>query len=125
MAFTGQKVYPIISGAVETTDATVTTLMSYTVSSNCVGEFEAKVTWRDNTSGEIGQARKVARFKRVAGVLSVVGSLTDIIAVTLDGTNLLTSTFTIDVSGDDVRVRVTGVAARTIHWQGRSDAIIN
>ena len=125
MAFTGQRNYGKIQGALETTDATVTTMSTYTVSVNSVGEIDMRLTWRDNVSGEIGHGRKVAKFKRVSGVLSIVSTIIDLIAITIDGINLLTSTFTIDVSGDDLRVRVTGVAGRTVHWQGIGEIIIN
>ena len=125
MAFTGQKQYPKVQGGIETTDATVTTLVSYTISSNSVGEVDFSLTGRDNVSGEIIHGRKVVKFKRVSGTLSVVSSIIDLITTTIDGTNMLTATWTVDVSGDDIRVRVTGVVGRTIHWQGYGKLIIN
>lgn len=125
MAFIGQKTYQKIHGGVETTDATVTTLTSYTVSANSVGEVEFRLTARDNVSGEILQGRKVVKFKRVSGTLSIVSSVIDLITTTIDGTNMLTASWTLDVSSDDIRVRVTGVVGRTIHWQGIGEIILN
>lgn len=127
MAFSGQQNFPKIQFNVETTNATVTTPTggTYTVSTNSVGEAEIHVVGRDNVSGEILHGVKIAKFKRVSGTLSVVGSLIDLVTLSIDGTNMLTATWTIDVSGDDIRVRVTGVVGRTIHWQGYGMIIVN
>lgn len=125
MAFTGQKEFPQIQGVVETTDATVTTLCSVTISNNSVGELEMHIAGRDNVSGEILHGVRILKFKRVSGTLSAVGSLIDLVAISIDGTNMLTATWTMDINSNDIRVRVTGVVGRTIHWQGYGKLIIN
>lgn len=125
MAFTGQRIYPKIHCGVETTDATITTAISYTVSTNGVGEFDFTMIGRDNVSGELLHGRKVVKIKRVSGTLSVVSTIIDLITTTIDGINMATASWTIDISGDDIRVRVTGVVGRTIHWQGKGDLILN
>lgn len=112
-----------IQGTVSTTDAaTTTTVVSYTVAGNAAFHAEAVVIGRNTSNGDMTSARLVAKLSRVSGTLSGIGSVLSV--VTLGGAvGLATCTATIDVSGDTIRVRVTGVVATTIEWY--SDMIIH
>lgn len=104
-----------VPGFVATTDATVTTLLAYPVPANTVSLLVAHVSARRTAGGNAG-AGYVRRgtYRNDAGVVTLIGAVQD------DYTAEDTAGWdcTLDISGTDVRVRVTGAAATAIDWQG-------
>jgi hypothetical protein len=104
---------------VQTTDATVTTCGTYTVPTNSACQVEARVIGR--TAGAVvGTFRNILNAQRAAGGAGAVGA-EGVILVERDGGVLWT--VALDVSGNDVRVRVTGAAATTIEWCAFLDVV--
>lgn len=111
-----QKIIDRIQGTVNTTDAlTQQTAVSYPVPANAAYYAEYTLVGRDTTSGDTVAAKGSAVLNRVSGTLAVIGSVTSVLPMT--GTAaIVASTSTLDVSGDNIRVRVNGVIAKTIEW---------
>lgn len=118
MAFTGQRIFEKRQDGVETTNATIATALTYTLTANGVYSVKVEMTAKDTTSGKSIRGIKTTTFERVSGTTTQVAtSLTDLLTTLIsDVANNAGAIWTIDNSGDDIRVRVTGNASRTIHW---------
>ena len=101
---------------VATTDATVTTLHTFTVPTTTTYSIEAQVVAR-RTGGASGTAEDGARYKlsavykNVAGTATIIGSITSTEDEDQFGWN---ATFTL--SGATVLCRVTGATGNNITW---------
>jgi hypothetical protein len=99
---------------VNTTDATQTTAATFTTRSNKAYKAIAKIIATETADfDEIGDYWLEAAFKNDGGTLSLVGSVRSIHTA-----NESTAGWdaTIDASGSDIRVRVTGAADTAITW---------
>lgn len=99
--------------SVQTTDATVTTMASRTIAATSVETVTATVDCRDTGGTLRASFVRTVRVYREGGsaVLGIVqDDYTDKSDPGLD--------CTFDVSGNDLRVRVTGKAVTTIDWDG-------
>ena len=102
---------------VATTDATVTTLLTIATASNTTYLVRAFVAAR-RTGGASGTASDsagytfVGTFKNASGTLTQVGTTTAV--HTAEDQAAWNATF--DVSGTDIRIRVTGAANNDITW---------
>lgn len=102
------------TAVVTTTDATVTTILSWTIPDGSSAYVEATIIGRDS-SGNTTIKKIAACVKRNSGNASMVSSVQIIVPLVAD-VALLTVVATLDVSSPSVRVRVTGVIATTIEW---------
>lgn len=103
--------YPI-AGSLSTTNATETTLASYTTTTDKLHVIEVDVVAYDH-SGAQGAGYKLAGlFRNNGGTLSQLGMTTSIMST--ESPAGLACAF--DMSGTAVRVRVTGIAATTFTW---------
>lgn len=127
MAFTGQRIFHSDQGGFETTNDTIATAWSFTLTANGTYTVTVDMNAKDNTSGKSIRGIKTTTFERIAGTTTQVAtSLTDLLATLIsDAGNNSGATWTIDNSGDSIRVRVTGNAARTIHWMVRVEITAN
>lgn len=102
-----------------TTDATTSTLWSWTLANDEGMTIEADVT-AFSLSMDKGTSVKLKGqyYKDGAAAPTLVGSVTTIHSVETDAGFAVA----LDVSGDDVRVRVTGLAGTTIKWLGTINA---
>lgn len=104
-----------VYGDVTTTDATVTTLASHSMTDETLCAYDVIVTACKGTAATKGGRwkRSVVYRRTSAGVSTIVGTLES-------GTDQETDAsldVTIDTDGAHlVRVRVTGIAATTFHW---------
>lgn len=106
------------TSVVTTTNNTQTTAAQIHVPNNGAGEIRVKVVAIDTATTKLIHGEKYVKFERIAGTLALVGAVTDIIAITInDGANNAGATFTIDVSTDYLRIRVTGNTGRNIKWK--------
>lgn len=103
-------------GTVSTTDATQTTLSTITTVTDSVYLVEARVTGR-RTGGVAGAAGDCATYMLRARVKNVAGTVTisDLTAA-FTSEDQAAWDATIDVSGTDFRVRVTGAASNNVSW---------
>jgi hypothetical protein len=100
---------------ITTTNNTQTTAVLVHVPNNGAGEIKVRMVALDTTSTKLIHGEKALKFEKIAGTLAAVGSIVDTIAITIsDLVNNTGATFTIDVSGEYLRVRVTGNTGRTI-----------
>lgn len=105
---------------VNTTDATVSTVATISTGSNRVYMVIAKVVamTTDITTQQAAYTR-TALFKNVAGTLSLVGAVTANTTIETDSA----WDCTLDASGTDMRVRVTGAAATNVIWHCQVEVI--
>lgn len=97
---------------VQTTDATVTTLDSFTLANNTSVVVSWLVTAVKSDNTQAAGYAVSAVFRNNAGTVTQVGST----SVTVLGEDDSVWDATADVSGTTVRLRVTGKAATTIQW---------
>jgi hypothetical protein len=108
---------PIVN-TVSTTDATVTTLGSYTIPTDTTVVIETFITARrtggvSGTAGDSAGYKLTNTYKNVSGTITLVGTLNQAVLgedqILWDGTE--------DISGTAVRVRVTGASGNNISWK--------
>lgn len=109
--------YIVRHGRVATTDATVTTLMTYTLTAANAYLIEARVV-AHRTGGAAGAADDSAAYVVYAGAKHTGGVAVLITAVGAAYTDEDQAAWnaTIDVNGNDIRVRVTGAANNDVTW---------
>lgn len=101
----------------QTTDATVTTVATFPMQDNSAVFVTADVTAKTNATAGCKAFKVVALARRHAtGGATIVGTPTDLTGGALADAALATAAVTVDGSTNDIRVRVTGVAATTINW---------
>lgn len=96
---------------IKTTDATQSTILSWTPTDDSVEHFEAQVVGLTQNAGKAAGYKIVGTVRRNDGTTALVGALVIDTQETTAGWDA-----TIDASSPDVRVRVTGEAATTILW---------
>jgi hypothetical protein len=108
----------IIKASVNTTDATVTTLYTFTLAASTITFIEVRVAAR-RTGGVSGTAEDGAAYilnavyKMVSGTTAtVIGS----VAQTVVGESQGGWDATLDATGATVRVRVTGASNNNVTW---------
>jgi ribosomal protein L28 len=105
---------------VVTTNATVTTIYSFTPS-NGIYSIEAHFNgFEVATSNGLG-GRAFATFKVIGGVVTQIGNVTT--ERKTDFPNVVN--INIDTNGTVIRLRVTGQAGRTINWSANYRALIS
>jgi hypothetical protein len=97
---------------VGTTDATVTTLDSFTLASNTAVTWSVTVTAVKSGMTQAAGYSRTATFRNNAGTVTQVGATQDGYTVEDDAA----WDVTIDNSTTTIRCRVTGVAATNIRW---------
>ena len=103
------------TAAVTTTNDAVTTLWSKTLNDATVYRMYVGIVARRSDSGtENGIFERVFKVYR-QGAGAVLGTVTTPWA---DDQTTMAGLITIDVSSNDIRVRVTGEAAKTFEWAG-------
>lgn len=103
-----------IQAEVQTTDATETTLYSFTTSTDYNYHVSCDIIAGVDTGGNAAAYTRLAAFKNDSGTLSQIGST----ATPLTAENAAGWDLTIDSSGTAIRIRCTGAAATTINWLG-------
>lgn len=108
-------------GEVQTVGATTDTAFSFTLNNNTTLTLQLIVSGFADNNDSLGGYSTVT-VKNVAGVSTIIdaGDLVINTDTSLDG-----SYFIVDTSGADFRVRVTGVAARTINWSVALPGIVS
>ena len=107
----------VYQNRVATTDATVTTLHSFTLTASTTYRIEARVVAR-RTGGTSGTAEDgagyiiVGTYKTVAGAATLVGA----VSALYTAEDQAAWDATLDTSGTAVRVRVTGAANNNVTW---------
>ena len=104
------------SSKVTTTDATVTTVQTYTIPASTTWAFDGYVVAR-RTGGVSGTAEDGASYrvegviKNAAGTATSIGSTVTVIGESQAGWDV-----TVDVTGATARVRVTGASNNNVSW---------
>jgi hypothetical protein len=102
------------SNKVTTTDGTATTAWSEPLGDTTVHVLEVLVVARRTDAAGLWSGRRRVTVYRSGGGATIQGAVETLGTDVASG---ITPTVTIDVSGNDVRVRVTGEAAKTIAWR--------
>ena len=115
------------SGEVQTTGAvTVTVCSSDVIPDSTSVMVDCSLEGRSAVSGEMASSRFCFQAKRVAGVLTMTGAQVDIVTFASGSDAALAGcTATVDSNTNQLRLRVTGVAANTIDWFGDMRVRIN
>lgn len=101
---------------VQTTDATVTTLYSLTLANSTTVTVDVIINATDGTTANAAGFRRVATLRTAGGTTTLVGAVST--PHTAQDGSLATTAVTIDASGSTFRIRVTGVAATNLRWEG-------
>ncbi len=104
-----------------TTDATVTVAATRATGSNTIYYVKAKVVAvATGTFGsDVAAYERVACIKNVAGTVTLQGSVTAVATIESNAA----WDCTIDVSGTNIVVKVTGAAATAITWHVQVEAV--
>jgi len=103
----------LIKGTLQTTNNTTTTLLAYTLQTGSTYSIKATIKAREVSGADRALYVKQGLFYREGGGAVQQGTTQDVIS-DIESNSAWDSTF--DVSGNDVRVRVTGAASTTINW---------
>ena len=105
-----------VVNTVTTTTATETTIATISIADDTVVLIEASVVGRrTNAADRGGFIRRALAYREGGGGATRQGSVNTDFTRRSDGD----WDVTIDVSGNDARIRVTGVAGHTINWKSR------
>jgi hypothetical protein len=128
----GLKTIHSVSGEVSTSDATFTTIATYTVQDNCsirITEIFAIGKTTNNTLGETAYAEATHRAKRVGGVLSLIGSIVFITTFNTGSDSAVrASSLQLLISGNNILLQVKGIGGgtpRDIDWYGGFTVTLN
>ncbi len=107
----------IYQNRVTTTDATVTTLHSFTTATDTAYHFEAIVLARrtggtGGTTGDMASYKIIATFKNIGGTVTQVGTTT----IVHSAEDQAGWDCVYDINGTAVRVRVTGALNNNLTW---------
>lgn len=111
-------IHDVIQGRVATTSATVATLLTLTLADDTAYLIEARVLAR-RTAGAAGAAGDCAAYLRRALAHRTAGGgavLVGTVEAPFEREDQTAWDCTIDASGNDLRVRVTGAASNTVTW---------
>ncbi len=112
-----QRIKDQFNGVATTTDATVTTLASFTLTANGSYHVYGTVLTRNTSTGVMGSSQILyGSFKRVAGTTTSVSLPAIVLAANEVGAWAAATPVVIDNSGDVIRIRATGIVATTIDW---------
>ncbi len=121
-----QRIKDQFNGIATTTDATVTTLASFTLTANGTYHIFGTVVSRNTSSGVSGSTTLCfGTFKRVSATTTSVSLPAIVLAANEVGAWAVATPVAIDNSGDTIRIRVTGVAATIIDWLGDFTILMN
>lgn len=98
--------------SVQTTNDTVTTAGTHTPQNGSVNNIRCTVTAYRTDGSEAAVYTLIAGVRKISSTANLIGAVTVVSALE----DVAGWDATIDVSGGDVRVRVTGEAAKTINW---------
>jgi hypothetical protein len=101
---------------VVTADATVTTLTNIVTTAGVLYDVVARIRGFSSTGVEACSYGRTATAKNVAGVLTLVGAV-GVIGTDRESTVGLDATVDVDAPSQNIRVRVTGLAATSIRWR--------
>jgi hypothetical protein len=104
-----------VTGSVTTTDATLTTLISFTLPAAGVYAFDVNIAAL-NTTDSLGASYALFVGVRGTGAAAVKLNLEDKIVNEEAGNTLCNSS--VSVSGNNVLFQVTGIAGKTFKWSG-------
>lgn len=125
----GLKTITPVSGEVNTTNDTWTTVASCVVGADCsflIKDIFASGRATNGTVGETAVATAIHRGKRVSGVLTLKGFILFILTFTTGSdSSLVDCDMQIVISGTSVLLQVKGIAARNISWYGGFTVIKN
>jgi hypothetical protein len=98
--------------AIQTTDATPTTILTLEIEDNFSGILEVEILGvNDGVGAEAVTGRKIVRFKKDTAL--TLGTPSNILAIETD---IVGATFSISNVSEDIVVTVTGAASTTINW---------
>ncbi len=104
------------SGVATTTGLQTITVTDYTVMDDSAALVQVEITGQNLTTGATCGAIITSVIKKIgSGDVEIVGSVLNILPITGD-LALITAAVTIDVSGDKIRARATGVLLENIEW---------
>lgn len=106
--------------AIATSNNTQQTIQYYTVTQNSSGYFTANIIARRRSDGATKIWKISAVYKRETGNTSLTYSILDTLGSIPDLSTLLFCTATVDTSGADARMRVSGLIGTDIDWYGEA-----
>jgi len=111
--YTGSEEH-LVQAAVQTTDAVQSTLWSLTLAANQAITVEARICAPNSTHGAMVGGNLLVCARRAGAGAALAQA--PVVNVLEDAAGA--PTFTADVNGNDVRIRITGEAGTTYNWVG-------
>lgn len=113
------------AGTVTTTNATTTTAGTIDLVLNSGGKYRIELVARNTSNNDTWVAEKIAAVQvDGTGTGAIIGATTPDLFTPISDAGMVTCAATADISGDTLRVRVTGIAATTIKWDYRITPLI-
>lgn len=107
-----------LTATIQTFNATIATLQTIAVPTDSVVLVETKVICRKSAGGGVGSNGDGNTYVRIAKAKNIGGVVTlQTVQASFTAEDFSTHNATFDVSGTDLRVRVTGTASNTIDWK--------
>lgn len=114
----------IFERVVTTTNDTVTTVFQRTLPSTGAFLVNARVVGvRTDAAGRVAYWKAALVSRDAGGGAAQVSTTASVIADLEDPAGITAADVTIDVTSNDVRVRVTGIAAFTIKWHAKVEVL--
>jgi len=107
-----------LEGVAQTTDATPATLLNFTLAEGKAYLVEARIVGKQGDTNRGAYIRRALVYRPTGGSATLQGSVQDALTVESEAS----WDCTIDVNGNDARIRVTG-AAVTIDWMGKMNVV--
>ncbi len=114
VAFSPKAYEPVLRSTVSTTNATPTTLYSWSIASGQTVRLVVDLLAKSGNNRLRGI--KSATVKNISGTLTVVGATVSDLAAIVADPALVSAGWTITTSGTNVIIQVTGIAATNIDW---------
>jgi hypothetical protein len=100
----------------QTSGTTTTTIATFSIPATATCIAQASVIGRDASGNSVITRQLVAAKRQGGGAGALVGSVVQLVS-TLTDIALTGTTVTMDVNGNDIRVRATGILGSTIDWE--------
>lgn len=113
-----------IQGSAQTVGIQTVTIATYTLPSSVAVMCTAKVVGKDTTTFDGVIAQVMGAANKAAGGAALVGTVQNLVTAQISAA-LSGAVVTMDVSGNDVRVRATGVLNKTVDWYANLEIMIN
>lgn len=118
-----QPVIERVAAAVQTTDATETTLLTFTLPVDSIADYTAHILAYEPATEDAAYYTLRGGWMREGGGTAAVPGGSPLVRSSDDTEDQADWDGTADLNGGDFRLRVTGEAAKTIEWSAHLEIV--